>query len=1567
MFTPYQMNGSTPRTQKRSRNGDRLSQYLRVSHQQVNLDVDIEGKAITGVTDIAIIPTSNSLRTIKLDCREMKITNVTVNNRKVNYVHQDLLYINNPDEFEEKIDSSSIDLFDIYSNELTIHQHHFIRQKLNYLFGDVNFDPREPTTDVQNGNTEELKIFLPDNFKFEQTDRYLSPEINHDSGTPAHLKRSTFTSDYNPIMIRIKYRLENPLNGLRFISGDEIDVKKWHVYTTNSEFNVSTSSWVPCIDNLWDKCTWTIELNIPRSTKELEGTPTRKPTTIGQPNDDHRDKDESKQVSEQEKDNVEHEVEDEVEDENPNDESDGNKSENEDLEDAMDDDDYQDLIVCAGDVDNYKELPHPSKRNRKLVSWSIFNPVCPHHVGWAVGPFQVHTFANTSNETNLDDEYAATGAEGEKDATSTPLTIYALHDDMENAVNTCAVLNGAMDFFLREFGSFPFTAYGVVCVHDSAVNVNNFAGLSVISERILFPVNIIEPLFTNTELLIDTLAEQWSGINITPQQFGDIWVTIGISRFMSLSYIRHLMGHNEFRFRVKIKKAQVADEDVGKKPLAYQFYQYPLSYSDLSFVILKAPVVLYILDKRMTKTDKSFGLSRVLPKIFLQAMSGDLQNSTLSTTHFQYVCEKVNRNKLETFFKQWVFNAGVPLFLVAQRFNKKRSIIEMQIRQIQLQIIRKAKPNAKNFVEDSIAYLDDEPSFLVQPVFTGPMTIRIHEANGTPYEHIIDLKHETSKLDIQYNTKFRRMKKKTGDDAQETVSPFKQLGDILQSKSEMEEWKLVDWVKDEEDPLFNDAFEWLRVDADLEWISKMSVKQPDYMFASQLQYDRDVEAQYEAIRFFATRDKPNKNYCTVLTRTIMDERYYYGVRVAAARALAGFSKNANQFVGLEYLLKIFKTLFCFPGSIIPKTNDFNDFSSYFLKKEMITIFATIRDDDGNSPTEVKHFLLGLLKYNDNTNNDFQDCFYVAELIRSLTSCAIITGDVRDVPDIFDQVKQKFVDETIIEINRLHKLDEWVPSYHSVVSVACLELKVELAVHGYLELPFEDLLHYTLRKFPLEVRLEAFKGLFVLGGLRNAAVMKYFLSTYLFTREGARFKRGLIDILSTSMSIVATGPAPSTLDDPEFNFYQALEAERLKLGTNKTNMMIIEDSMDFGNSRKEIFAKSSIEGAIELLRSKFAHGLGLQSTMWELLHISLLSLYERRRVFNLCQILYDEKDSFLVRLPSQNVPLEDFNKKFVAKYIGDNKVLIKREGRFKIQLSRLISIDNIDKKKRKLSINEDEEFQPKEKRPTLKFTNKLRPEKPEITHAKFEESQIVQERIGLVAIDGTLVNIKLSLRTLRSLAKSMSAPVAAPILSTMQSKRVTLKFKQENSKRVLLQLINGSTGPRYVKILTKESRVEISSEPFEEKLESSSAPLTSTTEPEVPEVPEVEDATSEIPHEASNGTATSTEETIEANKEVSATAPVGDKSSPDERKIENKTDNTGAPQPDTTLVNAEENHEAKEDDASEVNGNDTSTDIKEVQTGNPEATEESTKEKKEEEKLEESVPKTNLKLKLKVKK
>jgi len=144
------------------------------------------------------------------------------------------------------------------------------------------------------------------------------------------------------------------------------------------------------------------------------------------------------------------------------------------------------------------------------------------------------------------------------------------------------------------------------------------------------------------------------------------------------------------------------------------------------------------------------------------------------------------------------------------------------------------------------------------------MTIRIHEADGTPYDLVVDIRDTFTKIDIPYNTKYKRLRRQKcfknmralnniDEDGNEETADVMicALGDVLQTEEELQQWMLSDWTKEDEDKMMDEAFEWLRIDADCEWIGETIVQQPDYMFLLQLQQDRDVMAQcYSAFRYF---------------------------------------------------------------------------------------------------------------------------------------------------------------------------------------------------------------------------------------------------------------------------------------------------------------------------------------------------------------------------------------------------------------------------------------------------------------------------------------------------------------------------------------------------------------------------------------------------------------------------------------------------------------------------------------------------------------------------------------------
>ena len=138
------------------------------------------------------------------------------------------------------------------------------------------------------------------------------------------------------------------------------------------------------------------------------------------------------------------------------------------------------------------------------------------------------------------------------------------------------------------------------------------------------------------------------------------------------------------------------------------------------------------------------------------------------------------------------------------------------------------------------------------------MTIRIHEADGTPYEHIVEIKERKTRFEVPYNTKYKRLKR-TRRQKERTMANagaeytaegnddvvLYSLGDVLQSVDEFSKWRFTDWTAEDEEQMSQESYEWIRMDADFEWICKMTLSMKPYMWVSQLQQDRDVVAQLE--------------------------------------------------------------------------------------------------------------------------------------------------------------------------------------------------------------------------------------------------------------------------------------------------------------------------------------------------------------------------------------------------------------------------------------------------------------------------------------------------------------------------------------------------------------------------------------------------------------------------------------------------------------------------------------------------------------------------------------------------
>jgi transcription initiation factor TFIID subunit 2 len=196
------------------------------------------------------------------------------------------------------------------------------------------------------------------------------------------------------------------------------------------------------------------------------------------------------------------------------------------------------------------------------------------------------------------------------------------------------------------------------------------------------------------------------------------------------------------------------------------------------------------------------------------------------------------------------------------------------------------------------------------------MTVRIHEADGTPYEHVLDIRSSQKRYEVPFNTKYKRVRRNTkrylarqaaaqaaaeGDaEAAEAIGMI-DMGfglEIWEREDERSNWKVADWTEEDENTMSGATYEWIRMDADFEWITDLTFEQPDFMWVSQLQRDRDVVAQMEVslpnsclvdlTRFQALNAlarQPTAIVSSTLTRTVLVTNYFFRIRCAAATAL----------------------------------------------------------------------------------------------------------------------------------------------------------------------------------------------------------------------------------------------------------------------------------------------------------------------------------------------------------------------------------------------------------------------------------------------------------------------------------------------------------------------------------------------------------------------------------------------------------------------------------------------------------------------------------------------------------
>ena len=224
-----------------------------------------------------------------------------------------------------------------------------------------------------------------------------------------------------------------------------------------------------------------------------------------------------------------------------------------------------------------------------------------------------------------------------------------------------------------------------------------------------------------------------------------------------------------------------------------------------------------------------------------------------------------------------------------------------------------------------------------------------------------------------------------------------------------------------------------------------------------------------------------------------------------------------------------------------------------------------------------------------------------------------------------------------EIDRYRRIDEWIPSYHNVLSTTALDCKRILARAGIIETRPADFLQYTPDGTSEYLRLNAFGNHMSLGMIKNDAILRWFLFV-LGTDPSPYVRENMLRIFEKTLGATAIGE----------------HLETAKAQVAQQDGLVIEQESSTEDRQADLGRKQTIQGALNALRDELSANPVLKTELWNAITSPTLSLQQMGDLLDLCELLYTPTTSMVVVLK--------YPRYWTCRKVGKGKVLFSPSSR-----------------------------------------------------------------------------------------------------------------------------------------------------------------------------------------------------------------------------------------------------------------------------------------------------------------
>ncbi len=230
-----------------------------------------------------------------------------------------------------------------------------------------------------------------------------------------------------------------------------------------------------------------------------------------------------------------------------------------------------------------------------------------------------------------------------------------------------------IDFFEQVTGQeYPYPKYAQSAVADFMFGGMENIGATTLTYRTLHDARAHLD-FTSDNLVSHELAHQWFGDLLTCKDWSHAWLNEGFASYFNALWVEHDQGARDF-----------------------QYYMYNPFEEGLNIELERYHRA--IVNKHYWDADELFdahtyqkgawvlhGLRGFLgDQLFFQGIKNYVaahKNSNVETADFRKALERVSGKDLESFFDQWLYSAGYPVYSASYNWNEDQKLVELELEQ----------------------------------------------------------------------------------------------------------------------------------------------------------------------------------------------------------------------------------------------------------------------------------------------------------------------------------------------------------------------------------------------------------------------------------------------------------------------------------------------------------------------------------------------------------------------------------------------------------------------------------------------------------------------------------------------------------------------------------------------------------------------------------------------------------------------------------------------------------------------------------------------------------------------